>query len=53
MLNQFDKSFVRSNEMFTTILKEYQMISDIVKINKTRTNLYSLGLIDEILHYLT
>lgn len=52
MLNQFDKSFVRSNKMFTTILKEYQMISDIVKINKTRTNLYSLGLIDEIFHYL-
>lgn len=52
MLNQFDKSFVRSNKMFTTILKEYQMIHDIVKINKTRSILYSLGLIDEILNYL-
>lgn len=38
MLNQFDKSFVRSNKMFTTILKEYQMIHDIVKNKQNQVN---------------
>lgn len=38
MLNQFDKSFVRSNKMFTTILKEYKMIHDIVKNKQNQVN---------------